>query len=226
MSKATIISEIGNGQYTVKLIYGRRAEHNATIASLNASIAKLQTQYNNMPETTPEEIFDKNIVGLQIKALEKRVAYLNTSFPADPVFDTWCIDGETGLTGDIGLIEVPGELESTQKTNIVAGYSENSAYDKATHGDLTPPVAMGPWSVFLNKCMLPGWQKWKPLYRYGVIVDGSIDYELDTCDVFLNPEFSSQLNLAVNQNQGFEPGTALTIGGFATFCANNPTHPT
>ena len=226
MGKATILSEYGDGEYSVSMKYAGRAENEARIVVLNARIVELQAEYDVMPETTLDEIWDKRIKGLQIAALEKNVAYLTTAFPSDKTLSVWCIDLTTGLTGDIGFIEIPGEFQTGAKVNLVAGYSGQAAWDKDRDGQLTPPLAMGPWGTFLNKCMLPGWQKWSPLYRYGTIIADSIDFDANTCDVCLDPEHSSQQNLIVNQGQDFEDCKQIVYPQFTDFCSRNPTHPT
>ena len=226
MGKGTIIENLGGGDYSVKMIYDGRAVVAAKIVNLNARIAALQIEFDAMPETTVDEIWAKRIVGLRITALEKSVDYYTNKFPADPMIYTSCIDTTADLTGDVGLLEVPGEYETATKINIVAGYNGQAVFNKAVHGQLMPPVAMGPWSTFLDKCMLPGWQKWKPLYRYGKIIADSIDFDNNTCDVCLDPEHSSQLNLAVNQQTGFTDCNQTVWPQFTDFCTRNPTHPT
>jgi len=226
MGKGTVISDFGQGYYQITLKYGGRAENEARIEVLNEKIAELQNEYDAMPETTPEERFDKNIVGLQIAALERRVAILNSQFPADPTIYTWSIDGTEGLTGDVGILEIPGEYESPSKVNIVAGYNGGAAWNQARDGQITPSLGLGPWVTFLNKCMLPGWQKFDPIYRYGTIISDSMDYENDTCDICLEPEFSSQQNLPVNQGQTFSDCKPTVWPQFTDFCSRNPTHPT
>lgn len=226
MGKATILEDFENGLYQVQIRYAGRAENEAKIVALNESISELQSEYDLMPDETPDEIWDKRIKGLQIKSLEKQVEYLTNIFPPDPVAYAHCIDGEKELTGDVGLIEIPGELESVSKINVVAGYAGGAAWNIERDGQLWPPVAMGPWSTFLNKCMLPGWQKFLPLYRYGTIVADSIDFDNSTCDVCLDPEYSSQMNLPVNQQSGFQDCKTFDIPQWDTFCADNPAHET
>jgi hypothetical protein len=87
---------------------------------------------------------------------------------------------------------VPGE---SVEFNIQPGYDGNAVYDSARDGQLTPTLAMTPAAAFYNLAMLPGWQKWKPTYRYGTItaVDG------DLANVTLDAATSTQQGLGVNQ---------------------------
>jgi hypothetical protein len=56
-------------------------------------------------------------------------------------------------------------------------------------------MALTPAAAFYNLAMLPGWQKWKPTYRYGTItaIDG------DTATLTLEAVTSTQQSLGVNQ---------------------------
>lgn len=141
----------------------------------------------------------KSMEVLKQKALTARIAYLNRSMPADPVVSAWCADLTENLTGAIGTIEIPGERGSVL---IQPGYNGNSVYSKARDGHLQPSIAGDPSCVFYNLAMLPGWQKWKPTYRLGVIT--VIDKTAHTCSVTLDAAASSAQSLNINQ------GTSLT----------------
>jgi len=227
MGRGQIQTNEGDGLYKVKLLFSGRADNEARIVLLNNKIDELQSKFGSMPETNPDEIWAKRIVGLQIEQLKKSVQYFTNNFPPDPVVDAYCADLTTNLTGEVGTIEIPGELTPLMnKVNIQPGYTNQAAWNQARDGQLKPSIAMGPWNVFLNKCILPGWQKFKPLYRYGTIVADSMNYAENLCDVCLDAEFSSQLNLNVNKNAGFSDCTGLILSGFADFCTRYPGHPT
>jgi hypothetical protein len=59
-------------------------------------------------------------------------------------------------------------------------------------------MAMTPAQAFYSLAMLPGWQKWKPTYRYGTITAISGD----TADVAMDEAESSQQSLEINQASG------------------------
>ncbi|HUT44284.1 MAG TPA: hypothetical protein VMW95_08085, partial [Desulfobacterales bacterium] len=65
--------------------------------------------------------------------------------------------------------------------------------------ELYPAIALGPWTSLLNQMIYPGWQKFKPLHRYAVILEGTIDYENNTCAVAVQPTFSL-MNYYVNKS--------------------------
>lgn len=185
MGKGTIISHTGDGQYQVSVQYNvervqaEKAANLAKIANLEAQIAE---------ETDDQKL---NVLKLQKLSLEKRNEVLD-AIPESKEVTAWCADLTEDLTGDVGLIEVPGESVAF---NIQPGYEGNAAYNATRDGQLTPTLAMTPAAAFYNLAMLPGWQKWKPTYRYGTItaIDG------DLADVALDAATSTQQSLGVNQ---------------------------
>lgn len=129
---------------------------------------------------------------LKRKGIEMRIAYLSGHVPADETFDAWCADLTDDLTGYVGTIEVPGERGDFL---IQPGFDGNAVYNTVRDGQLQPSIAGTPESVFWNLALLPGWQKWKPTYRYGTITAKTGD----TCSVALEVAHSSQQGLLVNQ---------------------------
>jgi hypothetical protein len=185
MGKGIIISGGTDGQYSVRVVYNTDRAQAEKTANL-AKIANLETQIAE--ETDGQKL---NILKLQKLSLEKR----NETLDAIPeTFDTsaWCADLTEDLSGEVGLIEVPGE---SQYFNIQPGYGNNAVYSPSRDGQLTPTMAMSSAAAFYNLAMLPGWQKWKPTYRYGTItaIDG------DMADVALQEAVSTQQGLGVNQ---------------------------
>jgi len=219
MGKATIISELGDGGYSVSLVYAGRSRVNKRIADLNVLISALETEIAGMdPGLT------KDIAQLRLKSLEKQVEFLQDKMPDDLTMSIWCADLTTGLTGDVATIEVPGER--SDGVNIKPAYSDAAVFDGETDGQLLPALATSAAAAYFNRAILPGWQRWKPTYRYGTIIADSIDFANDTCDVCLDPAYSSQQNLDVNKNQGFSECPSVTPSGFSVFCIDNPEHPT
>ena len=219
MGKATIISEIGNGQYTVSLVYSGRARIDVKISDLNTRITALEIEIAAM-----DEGLTKDIAQLRLKSLEKQVEFFQTKMPNDLTGNAFCADLTTGLAGEVATIEVPGERHDG--VNIKPGFTDGAAFDGATDGQLLPAIATSAQAAYFNRAILPGWQKWKPTYRYGTIVADSIDFVANTCDVCLDPAYSSQQNLDINQNQGFSECASTPPSGFTQFCVDNPAHPT
>lgn len=199
MGKGVILENLGEAKYRVELKYGGRDRIDDRIEALNEKISELQTKYAGMPEGTPAEIMAKNIVKMQITALQKQVQYLENSFPADPKYETWCVDYSDELTGEVATIEIPGERQAVL---IMPGFKDGAAYRGNEHGILEPAIASGPWTSLYNQILLPAWQKWKPTFRLARIIPGTIDHGAGTCNLFILPAFSSQQRLDVNQGAG------------------------
>jgi len=181
MGKGTIVSGGTDGNYQLQVNYNTdRAT--AEIAALNAKITELQA------------LLPDDIIALKITSCEKRIEYLNNNIPADPTQQAWCADLTEDLSGEVGTIEVPGEVGTVL---IQPGYSGNAVYNSARDGQLFPSVVTKPAQTFYNLAMLPGWQKWKPTFRFGTITD--INFVADTADVTLDAATSSQKSINVNQ---------------------------
>jgi hypothetical protein len=163
------------------------------------------------------------LLQLQHTAVGKQKEYLLVNFPADPTISAWCSDLTEDLSGIVGTIEVPGER---QQVLINPGFEGGAVYDPARDGQLQPSIASYPASALYNLMLIPGWQKFKPTYRTGVIVADSIDFDANTCDVCLDPSYSSQQNLDVNQSQGFSECSYTVLPQFTDFCSRYPAHPT
>ena len=107
--------------------------------------------------------------------------------------NVWCADYTENITGTVGIIEIAGEKE--KGVNIQPGWQGNCAYSENRDGQL---AACGTtkdeaWETFWNWSMRPGWQKWKPNYRYGTITSingdsGLCSVNLDACVSTDSPE--------------------------------------
>jgi hypothetical protein len=186
-------------------------EYNLAVSALNTIITDMKAhpteikKYEAQLATQTKVILEKekiwrawilacNNANLEYTALVLEQGQLNGTELADPVVSAWCADLTTNLTGIVGTIEVPGERGLV---NIKPGYQSGQVYDSAKDGQLQPVKAGTPSSVAYNFAMFPGWQKWKPTYRYGTIT--AIDYDADTATVLLDVVYSSAKNIPINQ---------------------------
>lgn len=134
----------------------------------------------------------RDVLELKKTSCEKQIEYLQGHMPEDPTVSAWCGDLTEDLSGDVGTIEIPGERSIVQ---IQPGYDNNAVYNTERDGQLQPAIAGTPAGTFFNLAILPGWQKWFPTYRHGII--SNIDADADTCDVELDVVESSQQGLVV-----------------------------
>ena len=116
----------------------------------------------------------KAALELERAACERKVATLQAYLPPpspDPV-EALCIDGTTGLTGDVGTIEVDltdEEQAALPHVLLRPGYGGTAAWSGARDGILKPPAACLPEEAFYNYAILPGMAKWRPRYRLGTV---------------------------------------------------------
>lgn len=189
MGKGTIISGGIGGEYSIQI------EH--LVTELNANIAKNTASLATVNEQIAAETDANKLTALKLKkasllANQKYLQDLATKINTTG----WCVDVTEDMVGTVGTIEVPGERGS-----FVNLHSDN-AYSAARDGQLEKAGAGKTAGVIWNLAMLPGWQKWKPTYRYATItalniseIEGGTDY----CDVTLEASLSTQQSLDVNQ---------------------------
>jgi len=186
MGKGTIISGGTDGWYQVEVNFFRD-KINGEIAALEVRIDVLTERIASLPDGT-----ERDVVKLQRNGLEKRKDFLENNIPADETISAWCADFSEELTGNVGTVEVPGERGTVL---IQPGHGGNATYSTARDGQLLPVTGASFEQYFYNLAMLPGWQKWKPTFRFGVIDSRDGDH----ADVTLEAAASSQQSLDVNQ---------------------------
>lgn len=106
--------------------------------------------------------------------------------------DAWCADLTEDATGYVETLEIPGESELM----LIAPGGTYPVL--ATSGYMRSRALMSPWQAFFNAAVLPGWQKFKPTYRWGTIT--ALDENADTATVELAEARSSAQRLLVNQS--------------------------
>lgn len=121
----------------------------------------------------------------------RRAAYWQAFNPIERR-DVWCADlTENAPAGAlVATADIPGE------SNILV-LAPGCRRWSPSDGELTARELMSPAQAYLNAAILPGWQKFKPTYRWGTIT--AINYEADTCNVNLADTRSSAQRLGVNQ---------------------------
>lgn len=189
MGKGTIISELGSGKYNVQINYNKD-RYNYIVSLIDKNILSIEDKINTLTPGTTEY----SLANLEKTALEKKKEYIINNFPDDETIEMWCVDLSLGVTGEVPTIEIPGESTNIQ----LAPHFDGPVYSGASDGQLMPTISMTPEQAFYNLAILPGWQKWKPTYRYGNII--SIDTVENKCDVNLETTLSSQQDLDVNQS--------------------------
>ncbi|MDY0071834.1 MAG: hypothetical protein RBR77_04210 [Thauera sp.] len=121
----------------------------------------------------------------------------------------WCADLSEGVQGEVGTIELPGEPQRydvpvenagdpVAVTMLIKPQDTQPGYKPDRDGVLMPREWMTPEQAFFNAAILPGWQRWLPMYRAGKIQ--TINETADTCSVQVTaPANSTAESLPVNQ---------------------------
>ena len=132
---------------------------------------------------------------------EKRVEQMDAV--ADPPPESaWCADLTEDASGDVATIEIPGEPSQP----LIVAPQQTAEGEHA--GTLMPREWMTGPQAFFNAAILPGWQRWMPTFRAGVIQ--SVDEDANTCTVQIQGAFSSAQDLYVNSlGHGILPGTPV-----------------
>jgi hypothetical protein len=135
---------------------------------------------------------------LEYLGLQRRIADLG-AIPVAESRELWCADLTEDLPGgtEVGTIEVPGEWVPYKETVIRPAFSPEHThlYNRARDGWLTPTAALSPEAYFYNRAMLPGWQVFRPTFRFAVCTAINADRTMDVGLVF--PNTSSQQGLNV-----------------------------
>ena len=121
----------------------------------------------------------------------RKVAYW-TSFNPVETRNAWCADltEEAPAGAYAATVDLPGESNLILLAPGCRGWS-------AGDGLLTAREVMSPAQAFLNAAILPGWQRWKPTYRWGTCT--ALDEDADTMSVALASQPSSAQGLGINQ---------------------------
>ena len=187
MGKGTIISYLGVGYYTLSLEL-EESRLSAALAILSPRIDALTIKIAGMADGN-----DKNFAIIQKASLVKRKSMIESAL-INPNINAWCADLTKTLTGSVGTIEIPGERGVVQ---VQPGYDGNAVYSIPRDAQLQKVIASTPCGTFYNWAMLPGWQKWKPTFRIGVL--SNLDRDNDQCTVTLDAAASSAQSLDINQ---------------------------
>ncbi|WP_319406186.1 hypothetical protein [uncultured Desulfosarcina sp.] len=194
MGKAEIISEAGEGLYTVKVLHDTAtadlmlARFNAVLGFLVGVLAKT---------TDPKEIAT---LKMRKAGVEKRIAAITEARDADFQTEAWCADYTHNLSGIVGTIEPGAEYQNG--INIRPGYVDKSVFEKVRDGQATPFLTLPVADAMRNFAIMPAIQKWRPTFRYGVV--SNVDQENSTCSVNLDGCWSGIQNLDINHQTHFD----------------------
>lgn len=172
-----------------------------------------------------------------------RIAVI-TNPPAEdpPVRFAWCIDYSDTIPVDtiVGTIEVGGIGYEYRNGKLLAPYLIKAGYDEAfpgitatwaeEDGIQSPPGNVTPSGFYWNAALQPGWQKWMPTARTGIIE--SVDHETDTATVIIRPALEPIMALPLEPSTLTEATLEEDPPAYdphwiqlTDFCERNPAHP-
>ena len=123
------------------------------------------------------------------KQLQKDKSYWE-GLQLENTLQAWCADYTENGSGEVATMEIPGE---NQIVLIKPGAPAGNTVD----GKLVAREVQSPEQVFFNAAILPGWQKFKPTYRSGVIT--ALNTSNNTASVTLDAAQSSAAGLDINK---------------------------
>jgi len=207
MGKAVIKGPLGGGEYLVDIkldsgfidsqvtfIPNKIAAFELKRAAVKAELDDLLLFHPEEREKIAELKARLLMIGMQIAQLNiiyRRYSEIDTSIEARMWCADYTLDLAIGL--EVGTADIPNQR---QLQNIMPGYDGNAAYSGSRDGISRPALASGPANLYYNWAILPGWQRHKPLYRYGTITE--IDFDNDLCSLDVEPAVSTEQAINVN----------------------------
>ncbi|MFW9899897.1 MAG: hypothetical protein ACFFDY_01260 [Candidatus Thorarchaeota archaeon] len=190
-SRGTAWAMYDSAKSKMNIIINHYISGTATKEQVAAAVADTNSKYRLYVE------YDRTWWGAQLrqKSLQKRKEYIENKLAEnpEPTVQAWCADLTEDLTGNVGTIEIPNER--TNDVQVRPGYDGAAIYSASRDGQLQQVVSSTAPGVYYNYAMFPGWQKWKPTYRVGIITAKPTQ---DTANITLDAATSTVQQLDVN----------------------------
>jgi uncharacterized protein YkwD len=144
----------------------------------------------------------------EINNAKKQLEQLRPLIDDPKELEVWCADYSTDLPENlvVGVAEMYGEgIERPAvilPDKALLTTAPRSDWVAARDGLMQSRQGMTPEQVYANAAILPGWQKFKPMYRRGVVE--SLDHEANTARVGLIAVSSTADGLNINQAEVLE----------------------
>lgn len=164
-----------NAAESFKKVPGAHAAALAKLVAAKAKTAKLQLVWQILRDEQTQ--------------LQKDQGYW-AGLKLEETVQAWCADFTEDATGTVATMEIPGE-------NKLVLIAPAAPAHTASDGVLVAREVQTAGQVFFNAAILPGWQKFKPTYRRGVVK--KVDEAADTVDVEFDNDKSSAQNLDINR---------------------------
>jgi hypothetical protein len=183
----------GDGTVTVATKLARIATAQALVDKVNASLSETSTLLSTAV--------------LKETALTNEKAAADLAYAINPTLDGLRIKDQAAqaLRKQSTVVQnlrlrisaLTKQLLEAQSKLAAANALITSASPVISDGFLLAREIMSPAQAYFNAAILPGWQKFKPTYRWGTIT--AINYDADTANVTVASATSSARSLNVNQ---------------------------
>jgi len=201
MSKAKILENLGEGQYKIEVLQDRSLLDDR-VKIIDTKIAELDIKIE------AAEAVEKGLLMLEKVSLKKEKELYSKIVNREVV--AWAADYETELSGVVGIANTPDEPGRFVNIQPAGG-----AYNESRDGNTFPILVMQAKTAYYNRALLPGVQRWKPQWRYGVIT--AINSMDGTCSVALTSAYSSQQGLPINPEKTKDTKNDITRYGKSIF---------
>jgi hypothetical protein len=153
------------------------------------NLARRQLMFYDQPETDARIRLEQ--LQLQRADVVKQIAEWQAFDPLR-MKSAWCTDYTEDASGYVATIDVNGESDLTL---VQAG----GRSWKPADGVMTAREIMSPSQLFFNAAIEPGWQKFLPTYRWGIIT--ALNHDANTAGVSLfDAKSSDSQRLGINQS--------------------------
>jgi hypothetical protein len=137
------------------------------------------------------------ILSIQLETLKKQIQQEEQD-QNPPSESAWCADYSTELTGTVDSIEIDGSVD--RMLIAPGGKSLLAGLENVKEMTVT---GMSPAQAFYNWAVYPGWQKWMPTYRTGVVtLKYKDDDDVWQLEVTLDAAASHAQSLDINPDAG------------------------
>lgn len=156
------------------------------------------TALNEASKARAAAAFAVDSLNLEFYGLERKIGKLQ-DIPRSETKQLWIADLTEDLPSAtvVGTMEIPGEFGGPQSGEAVIrpAFFHEHLFSHARDGWITPCQAQTPAATYYNLAMLPGWQVFRPTFRFARVTaingDGTLKVSL------ISPNISSQQTIDV-----------------------------
>jgi len=195
------------------------AQRTVVSNQLDAIIADIDSQIISNPNAIPGLVSQRQNKSLELSRIRARIEAINSRLASSRekitqidkvetrvVKDVWCADLSENITTDpnetgvfSAAVAIPGDDLEILLIPQHPGEKDQQGiavqWDPEDHGDLVPALGQSSSQLFVNQALKPGWQKFRPTYRFAEITNVRTNGRLDIS--YLQPLLSREQALSI-----------------------------